>query len=212
MLGVLRGVLISSLFIFYPYLVYLGIKEGMVWFAPLVIASVYLVQGIKAKKTAIRLNKLAVVLFIFLGTYFFQEEVAKFMPVFIQLSLMVFFGKTLWKGPPLIERFVQFEFPEIPPVIVRYCRHLTIMWTSFFAFNVLACIVLALFAPVEWWALYTGVMIFLLSGLLMILEYIWRHFYFNLIDLPNKEIPSVKDSIKNMAIHGKKIWFDVQES
>ena len=86
MLVVLRGVLISCLFLFYPYLVYLGIKEGMVLFAPLVIASIYLVQGIKAKKTAIRLNKLGAVLFILLGTYFFQEEVAKFKPTLVYLD------------------------------------------------------------------------------------------------------------------------------
>jgi len=209
---ILRSVFISALFLFYPYLVYLGIKQGIVWFAPTLIASVYLYQAIQAKNKKIKQQKWAIVCALLLGTIFFQEVIAKFMPIFIQLSLMLFFGKTLFKGPPLIERFVRFEFPDIPPVIQQYCRHLTIMWTSFFAFNIIACIVLALFAPIEWWAIYTGVMIFMLSGLLMVAEYIWRHFYFRRIDLPHKEIPSVRDSIKNMIINGKTIWFDVQES
>ena len=68
--------------------------------------------------------------------------------------------------------------------LVNYCRYLTIMWTSFFVFNVLACVFLALFAPVEWWAIYTGVLILLLTGVLMVAEYIWRHFYLRSIDLP----------------------------
>jgi hypothetical protein len=38
-------------------------------------------------------------------------------------------------------------------------------------------------------------MIFLLSGVLMIGEYIWRHFYFQSIkmELPDKPIPGVMD-------------------
>jgi hypothetical protein len=88
------------------------------------------------------------------------------------------------------------------------------MWTGFFAFNVVACIVLALFAPVSWWALYTGVMIFLLSGVLMIGEYIWRHFYFQSIkmELPDKPIPGVMDSMRSMMINGRSIWLDVRAS
>jgi len=213
---VLRGIITSLLFLLYPYLVYRGIQEGVVWFAPAIIASLYLFKAIKAKTAQVRFEHLDIVFLLFLGSIFYQDLVAKLIPIFIQLSLMNFFGKTLreGKGPSLVERFARFDFPEIPPVISLYCRHLTMMWTGFFAFNVAACIVLALFAPVSWWALYTGVMIFVLSGALMVGEYIWRHFFFRTIkiELPDKPIPGVKDSIRRMALNGRLIWQDVRAS
>lgn len=213
---VLRGIISTLLFLTYPYLVYKGVEAGVVWFAPTMIAGFYLWQALHAKDVRACFKNLDNVLLLILGTIFYQDLAAKLMPIFIQLSLMDFFGKTLrkGKGPSLVERFASLDFPEIPPVISRYCRHLTIMWTGFFAFNVLACVVLALFAPVSWWAIYTGGMIFALTGLLMVGEYIWRHFYFRTIkiQLPEKPIPGVKESIKKMMIDGRVIWQDVRAS
>jgi len=211
---ILRGILSSLLFLLYPYLVYRGIQAGVVWFAPAVIASIYLYQAFKAPNTYLLFKQLDIVFLLALGSVFYQDLIAKVIPVFIQLSLMIFFGKTLKEGngPSLIERFASLDFPNIPPVISQYCRYLTIMWTAFFAFNIVACMVLALFAPTSWWAIYTGVMIFVLSGVLMIGEYIWRHFYFRTLDLPDDPIPGVLDSMRSMIRNGRKIWLEVRAS
>ena len=150
---VLRSIISAIVFLLYPYLVYRGVQEGVVWFAPAAIASIYFYQAVKARTRRVRLQKSGIVLILFLGAIFYQGLMAKLIPIIIQLSLMLFFGKTLLrdKGPSLVERFAQLEFPNVPPVLSRYCRHLTILWTGFFAFNVVACILLALFFPVEWW-------------------------------------------------------------
>jgi uncharacterized membrane protein len=118
--------------------------------------------------------------------------------------LMYFFGKTLLHGPPLIERFVRLEFTELPTGIVEYCRQLTILWTGFFAFNAVMCSSLALWAPPSWWALYTGIIIFVLTGLLMVGEYIFRHYKF-----PDLHIPDIKSSARNMVTNTRKIWLDL---
>ena len=211
---VLRSIISAIVFLLYPYLVYRGVQEGVVWFAPAAIASIYFYQAVKARKRRVRLQKLGIVIMLFLGAIFYQDLMAKLIPIIIQLSLMLFFGKTLLrdKGPSLVERFAQLEFPNVPPVLSRYCRHLTMLWTGFFAFNVLACAILAVSAPVEWWAIYTGVLIFVLTALLMVAEYIWRFFLFRRIDLPADEIPGVKESAKTMIVNGRKIWLDVQAS
>ena len=211
---VLRVILSSIIFLAYPYLVYRGVQEGVVWFAPLVITSVYCYQAYKARRVSVRLQKLAVVLFLVLGTLYFPDTIAKLVPIIIQLSLMLFFGKTLLKGkgPSLVERFASIDFPYVPPVLSRYCRHLTIIWTCFFAFNIVVCIGLALFSPVEWWAIFTGVLIFVFTGALMIAEYIWRFFLFRRINIPVELIPDARESARNMVIHGRKIWQDVQAS
>ncbi|MBT6419574.1 MAG: hypothetical protein HOK14_04425 [Gammaproteobacteria bacterium] len=210
----LRIIISIMVFLLYPYLVYRGVQEGVVWFAPAAIASVYFYQAVNARNRKIRIQKLAIVLMLFVGAIYFQNTVAKLVPIIIQLSLMLFFGKTLLpnKGPSLVERFASLEFPVMPPVLMRYCRHLTVMWTGFFAFNVLACLYLALFAPVQWWAIYTGVLIFVLTALIMIAEYIWRFFMFRRIDLPAAQIPGIKETVKMMFINGRKIWLDIQAS
>ncbi len=214
MQAILRSVISSLIFLLYPYLVYRGVKEGVVWFAPAVIASIYFYQAVKARSRRVRVQKIAIVIILFLGAIFYQDLMAKLIPIIIQLSLMLFFGKTLLKGkgPSLVERFAQLEFPEIPPVLKRYCRHLTMMWTGFFAFNIVTCVLLALFAPVEWWAIFTGVLIFLLTAILMVSEYIWRFFLFRRIELPAGQIPDVKESAKAMIVNGRKIWLDVHAS
>ncbi len=211
---VLRSIISVMVFLLYPYLVYRGVQEGVVWFAPAVIASVYFYQAVNARTRKTRIHKLAIVLMLFVGAIYYQDIMAKLIPIIIQLSLMLFFGKTLLpnKGPSLVERFASLEFPVMPPVLMRYCRQLTIMWTGFFAFNVLACLYLALFAPVQWWAIYTGVMIFVLTALLMVAEYIWRFFMFRRIDLPAAQIPGIKETAKTMFINGRKIWHDVRAS
>ncbi|WP_428356314.1 hypothetical protein [Methyloprofundus sp.] len=211
---ILRSIIGSTIFLLYPYLVYRGVQEGVVWFAPAVIASIYFYQAVKARTKRVRIQKTGIVITLFLGAIFFQDVMAKLIPIIIQLSLMLFFGKTLLrdKGPSLVERFAQLEFPVMPPVLSRYCRHLTIMWTGFFAFNIVTCIFLALFASVEWWAIFTGVLIFMLTAMLMIAEYIWRFFLFRRIELPREQIPGIKESAKAMLVNGRKIWLDVQAS
>lgn len=199
-------ILKTILALLYPYLVYKGLQAGVVWFAPMMIIGLYSYQAVNATDDKTRFTKAGIAGSLIIGVIFFQAATAKLLPVAIQLMLMHFFGKTLLKShaPSLIERFVRLEFEEFPPGVVEYCRLLTIIWTGFFAFNVVVCLLLAFFAPASWWAIYTGVGIFILTGVLMIGEYIYRHFLF-----PEMEIPNVKSSVKSMVINCKSIWQDV---
>lgn len=204
MLHVLRSVLASLLVVAYPYLVYKGMQSGIVWTAPALIAAIYLKQAHHAVSLQRKIYKLLPALLLLGGAIFFQGVTAKLVPVLIQLLLLHFFADTLRHGPPLIERFVRLEFAVIPPGIAEYCRLLTVIWSAFFAFNTLMCIALALFAPDAWWAFYNGVMIYTLTAVLMIGEYVWRHFRF-----PELHIPSPRSTVKNLIANSRMIWQDV---
>lgn len=199
-----RSGIITLFFLLYPYLVFRGLQEGVVWFAPLIIATVYFYQGVTETRTAVKARKIMFAVILVAGIVFFQTITAKLLPTLIQLFLMSFFYKTLVQGPPLIERFVRLEFSELPAGVVSYCRQLTILWTGFFAFNAVVCSSLALWGQSSWWALYSGVVIFLLTGVLMIGEYIFRHYKF-----PDMEIPDVKTSVRNMVVNSRQIWRDL---
>ena len=61
----LRIIISIMVFLLYPYLVYRGVQEGVVWFAPAAIASVYFYQAVNARNRKIRIQKLAIVLMLF---------------------------------------------------------------------------------------------------------------------------------------------------
>ncbi|MFK5951286.1 MAG: hypothetical protein QM500_21225, partial [Methylococcales bacterium] len=169
---------------------------------------IFLQQSFAARKAKIKIYKALLAIGLLLGAYYLQTVTAKVLPVLIQLMLMYFFGRTLLKdkGPPFIESFVRLDFADIPPEILVYARQLTVLWTAFFAFNALMCVALAVFGNDKWWALYNGVFIYLMIGVLTTGEYIYRHFRF-----PDLAIPDAKSSIKNMFVNGRKIWMDVQQ-
>ena len=207
MLGIVKSIIATCLFLAYPYLIYRGIESGMVWLAPAIFSGIYLLQSFAARNVKIRIYKALVSIVLLLGAYYLQTITAKVLPVLIQLMLMYFFGRTLLKGkgPSFIERFVRLEFPEFKPGISEYCRQLTILWTGFFAFNAIMCVVLANWGTHFWWMLYNGVFIYLMIGILMIGEYIYRHFRF-----PGLGIPDPQSTIKTMILNGRKIWMEVQ--
>ena len=207
MINVLKGVFITCLFLLYPYLVYRGIESGVVWVAPAIFSAIFLMQSFSTKNIKVKIFKALISIGLLLGAYYLQSITAKILPVLIQLLLMYFFGRTLLKdkGPPFIESFVRLQFADIPADICAYLRQLTVLWTGFFAFNALMCVVLAIWSNDRWWALYNGAFIYLMIGVITMVEYIYRHFRF-----PDLEIPDAKSSIKAMFVNGRKIWMDVQ--
>jgi uncharacterized membrane protein len=207
MFAMIKSSVVTCLFLAYPYLIYRGIESGMAWLAPAIFSGIYLLQSIAARNVKIKIYKALISIALLLGAYYLQTIAAKVLPVLIQLMLMCFFGRTLLKGkgPSFIESFVRLEFPEFQPGIGEYCRQLTIMWTGFFAFNAIMCVALAIWGADFWWTLYNGMFIYLMIGVLMTGEYIYRHFRF-----PGLGIPDPQSTIKTMIVNGRKIWMDVQ--
>lgn len=206
--GMVKSLIVSCLFLAYPYLVYQGMESGMVGLAPAIFAGIYLLRAFAARTVKIRICKALIAIALLLGAYYLQTLTAKVLPVLIQLLLMYFFGRTLLKdkGPSFIESFVRLEFPVFPPGISEYCRQLTLLWTVFFAFNAVMCVVLAVWGTDFWWTLYNGVLIYLMIGVLVIGEYIYRHFRF-----PDLGIPDPQSTIRTLIVNGRKIWMNVQE-
>ena len=95
-------------------------------------------------------------------------------------SLYVFgtFAWTLRQGPSMIERFARMVEDDLPPFTFGYCRRVTIVWCAFLGLNAIGVGGLALFAPVAWWATYTGLIFYLLLGLLLGTEFFFRKLWF----------------------------------
>jgi uncharacterized membrane protein len=95
------------------------------------------------------------------------------LPVLINGVLFLQFALSL-RATPMVERFARMQDPNLGPAQVAYCRSVTKVWCVFFVLNGGFSAYLALFAEVSSWALYTGIVAYVLMGVLGASEYLVR--------------------------------------
>ncbi len=94
----------------------------------------------------------------------------KAYPVLINFIMLCLFAYSLQRGPSVIERLARLKEPDLPPSGVAYTRQVTRVWCGFFALNgTIAAATLV--ASDELWALYNGLIAYVLMGLLLAGEY-----------------------------------------
>lgn len=98
----------------------------------------------------------------------------KLYPVLVNAVLLAVFAISLRFPPTVIERLARLREPDLPPSGVRYTRRVTQVWCGFFAFNGSIALATALWASDAIWALYNGLLAYLLMGLLFTGEWLVR--------------------------------------
>lgn len=104
------------------------------------------------------------------------------LPMLVSAYLFATFAESLRRGPPMIERFARAIEGDLPDFTLSYCRRVTTVWCGFLAINTAVVAGLAVFAPVGWWALYTGVLFYGLLGALLGAEFCVRKWWFRYYD------------------------------
>lgn len=99
-------------------------------------------------------------------------------PVLANAILLAGFAGSLRTKMPLVERFARMQVADLSHDEVEYCRQVTWVWSLFFVLNGSTAALLALAAPLSWWALYTGLIAYLLIGLIGATEYVVRKYRF----------------------------------
>ena len=97
-----------------------------------------------------------------------------YYPVLVNAGLLLMFAASLVKPPTVIERIARLREPDLPPAAVRYTRRVTIAWTAFFVCNGAAAFYTARFMSLEAWALYNGLIAYLLIGGVFAIELAFR--------------------------------------
>jgi uncharacterized membrane protein len=97
------------------------------------------------------------------------------VPVAINTVLLIGFGGTLRRGSlPMIERMARLSVSDLSEAERTWCRLWTWIWCGFFVVNGGTALVLALAAPLAWWALYNGAIAYALMGTLFATEWVLR--------------------------------------
>lgn len=105
-----------------------------------------------------------------------SEAAVRYYPVLVNGVLLVVFAASLASPPTVIERIARLRDRELPPAAVAYTRRVTIAWTVFFAINGGIALYTAAFAPLTTWALYNGLIAYLLVGAMFCGELAIRFF------------------------------------
>lgn len=98
----------------------------------------------------------------------------KLYPVLVNATLLLLFGLSLRFGPPLVERMARLREPDLPPQALPYTRRVTQVWCAFFVLNGSVALATALWASERVWAIYNGVIAYLLIGGLFVGEWLLR--------------------------------------
>ncbi|WP_445369294.1 hypothetical protein ACH5Y9_08635 [Methylomonas sp. BW4-1] len=198
---VVKPLIIAGIVVVYPFLSAYLAGLGFASFELIVFAALTLWRGFTSSGLVARLISFLLAAVLLAGAYFATTYFVWLVPSFAYLWLTFLFGHTLWSPPSFIERLVRLQFPELVPGIAKYCRQLTWIWTGFFAANIVICAALPALAGQTAWALYTGVVVYLLMGLLGTGEWFYRHRRF-----PNLEIPPALETFKCIAMNGHKVF------
>lgn len=171
-------VLLAALLVCYPLIVYLGLQlVGPRWIAVFLLSTA-LVRWILNRRSSVTSGNvqwlllaaaLATAVTLLTGSLWGL----KLYPVLINGIFLIVFLYSLYKPPTVIERFARFHEPDLPVEGVVYTRKVTWVWCIFFMING-SISAYTMFASVEIWTLYNGLISYLLIGTLMAGEFLVR--------------------------------------
>lgn len=172
--------LISVLTVVYPLLVYYGLN----YVSPALFGIVFLVAGLaRFAVTKHKSEPLTVILLLLVGSYSVllalsgKDWLLRLYPVVVSLGMSGVFAASLTREIPLIESFARAAGKTITANAKRYTRTLTAVWAVILLINGMVSLYLALFASLAAWALYCGLLSYVLMGTFFLLELLYRQYY-----------------------------------
>ena len=181
MIRVLTAVLLFS----YPVLVWLALQQA----SPRAVAAVMVVGFAAAAGAAmwrtdellsLVLRRFGILAVLAMMAVVFDDPLAlKLLPALTHLWLLGTFAATLRQGPPFAEQFARRAHGgDLPAFLQPYTRSVTIVWSVFFAINAVVYTWLAVAAPLDAWAFYTGFGCYALVFILIAGEYVFHKVHF----------------------------------
>ena len=167
-------ILLGILSVLYPLLWYYGREQG--WFYPLAgfMLLLWLARAAMQRDSGQRRVSLLVAAFFAVVLLFRRPDSMYWYPVWVNGLLLLLFGLSLTQKQSLIERLARLQHPGLPPEGVAYTRRVTQIWCGFFILNGSLAALLVLLEQYRWWALYTGIIAYILMGILMGGEFAYR--------------------------------------
>jgi uncharacterized membrane protein len=101
-----------------------------------------------------------------------------YLPVFFSATMLMSFGVTLLHPPSLVETMARLSVPDLTSEEAAYCRRMTQFWAVFFLVNGSIALWTVWGGSLKKWALYNGLVAYLLVGGIFAAEFLYRHWRF----------------------------------
>lgn len=172
----LIGGLVMIAGIAWPFAVYFGAGHWSPRAFAVLLGALWLLRLLSTgvRRPGQRSMAVAALLFCLLLGLADSSLLLRWYPVLLSGVLLLLFAGSLRHGMPIVERLARLTEPDLPPAAVAYTRRVTAVWAGFFLLNGSVCAGLALWAPLTWWTLYTGLLAYLLMGALFAGEWLLR--------------------------------------
>lgn len=158
----------------YPLAWYVGREQGWFPFLAGAMALLWLLRALLQTPRAQKILSLIIAAFFALALAARLPQSMYAYPVLVNLLLLGSFAYSLRHPPSAIETLARLQTPDLPPQAVAYTRRLTQIWCVFFLVNAAVAACLALAGLHTAWALYTGIISYLLMGILLGGEWLYR--------------------------------------
>ena len=169
----------------YPFLVFAALSFFNARAVALVVGAMLTVRLVahrrrREREHAMRVLPLVGALgsILLLAVIFNYGRLFLFVPSLVNVALLAAFARTLVGGPSMVETFARLQGHSLSEVKIRYCRNVTALWCAFFALNSGVIVWLGLYASLAWWTAYTGLVAYVLVGLLFTAELLYRAWRF----------------------------------
>ena len=97
-----------------------------------------------------------------------------YYPVLVNGVLLIVFGASLSSAQTVVERIARLRHKELPNEAIPYLRRVTAAWCVFFISNGAIALYTATTSSFETWALYNGLIAYLLIGAMFAGEFLIR--------------------------------------
>ncbi len=174
----------AFLIIIYPLVVYFGLQ----YFKPKILAVFLCLILLLRFMSRQKINKLAdktqdtlitiiMAVIILITLKLNSLSGLKIYPVAVSFSLLIFFSISLFKPPTAIERIARLKDPELSEEGILYTRNVTQIWCLFFLINGSIALYTTFYTSLSVWALYNGLISYILMGMLFAGEMVYRKYY-----------------------------------
>jgi uncharacterized membrane protein len=171
----LTSILLPVIGLLYPFLVYFGMEHVDTPMFALILGAVWLIRAPGLlKQPGGRWMVGAALAYCVILAFSGEATLLRWYPALISVLLLSVFAFSLRFGPPIVERIARLREPDLPDAAIPYTRNVTWVWVGFFVFNALTSSVLTLWAPLSWWTLYNGLIVYLIMGVLFAGEWLLR--------------------------------------
>lgn len=103
-----------------------------------------------------------------------QTRTLRFYPVAMNLTVSTTFLASLFWGTPIVERLARLQHPDLPPQAIPYTRRVTAVWSAALLTNTGISAWTAVYADMALWALYNGMLSYLLLASVFGIELLVR--------------------------------------